>query len=147
MRWYLMLFIEDVRGIHPNFRHQFAGAKLKKYLWQAARSYDVVGFNLAMYKVKELKSDTYDWLMKIPAEQWSRYAFDPRLKNDHVTNNINESFNHWVGELRSKPVLTLLDGLRAKLMSRLQNQREKALKWSNSIVPNVVKVLNDARDE
>ncbi|KAL0308770.1 UNVERIFIED_CONTAM: hypothetical protein Sradi_5819300 [Sesamum radiatum] len=52
-----------------------------------------------------------------------------------------------VGELRSKPVLTLLNGLRAKLMSHLQNRREKALKWSNSIVPNVVKVLNDARDE
>ncbi|KAL0400137.1 UNVERIFIED_CONTAM: hypothetical protein Sradi_2357000 [Sesamum radiatum] len=100
-----------------------------------------------MYKVKELKPAAYDWLLKIPAEQWSRHAFDPRLKNDHVTNNISESFNHWVGELRGKPVLTLLDGLRAKLMSRLQNRREKALKWSNSIVPNVVKVLNDSRDE
>ncbi|KAL0277968.1 UNVERIFIED_CONTAM: hypothetical protein Sradi_7308700, partial [Sesamum radiatum] len=39
-----------------------------------------------------------------------RHAFDERLKNDHVTNNISESFNHWVGDLRSKPVLTLVDG-------------------------------------
>ncbi|KAL0367435.1 UNVERIFIED_CONTAM: hypothetical protein Sradi_3633600 [Sesamum radiatum] len=136
-----------VRHIYANFRHQFVGAALKKYFCKAARSYDIVGFNFAMYKVKELKPATYDWLMKIPAEQWSRHAFDPRLKNDHVTNNISESFNHWVGELRGKPVLTLLDGLRAKLMSHLQNRREKALKWSNSLVPNVVKVLNDARDE
>ncbi|KAK4415699.1 hypothetical protein Salat_2677300 [Sesamum alatum] len=32
-------------------------------------------------------------------------------------------------------------------MSSLQNWIEKASKWSNSIVPNIVKVLNDARDE
>ncbi|KAL0404131.1 UNVERIFIED_CONTAM: hypothetical protein Sradi_2053900 [Sesamum radiatum] len=82
------------RHIYANFRHQFAGAASKKYFWQSARSYDVVGFNFAMYKVKELNPAAYDWLMKIPAEQWSRHAFDPRLKNDHVTNNISESFNH-----------------------------------------------------
>ncbi|KAK4416848.1 hypothetical protein Salat_2510300 [Sesamum alatum] len=75
------------------------------------------------------------------------HAIDMRLKNDHVTNNISESFNNWVGELQGRPVLTLLDGLRAKLMSCLQTRREKALKWSNSIAPNIVKVLNDARDE
>ncbi|KAL0416546.1 UNVERIFIED_CONTAM: hypothetical protein Slati_3486500 [Sesamum latifolium] len=68
---------------------------------------------------------------KIVAEPWSRHAFDPMPQNDHMTKNISGPFNHWVGELRGKPMLTLLDGLRAKLLSRLQNRREKALKWSN----------------
>ncbi|KAK4391754.1 hypothetical protein Sango_1953200 [Sesamum angolense] len=100
------------RHIYANFRGQFAGAALKRYFWQAARSYNVAGFNFALHKIKELKPAAYDWLLKIPAEMWSRHAFDERLKNDHVTNNISESFNHWVGDLRSKPVLTLVDGLR-----------------------------------
>ncbi|KAL0339183.1 UNVERIFIED_CONTAM: hypothetical protein Sangu_1440400 [Sesamum angustifolium] len=141
-----LFFFENLSNLLGGFSHDRPWTFMSDQQ-KAARSYDVVGFNFAMYKVKELKPTAYDWLLKIPVEQWSRHAFDPRLKNDHVTNNISESFNHWVGELRSKPVLTLLDGLRAKLMSHLQKQREKALKWSNFIVPNVVKVLNDARDE
>ncbi|KAL0432015.1 UNVERIFIED_CONTAM: hypothetical protein Sradi_0827500 [Sesamum radiatum] len=76
-----------------------------------------------------------------------RHAFDERLKNDHDTNNISESFNHWVGDLRSKPVLTLLDGLRTKLMCRLQKRKLKGLKMSGDLVPNVVKELNKIKEE
>ncbi|KAK4394623.1 hypothetical protein Sango_1616600 [Sesamum angolense] len=76
-----------------------------------------------------------------------RHAFDERLKNDHITNNISESFNHWVGDLRSKPVLTLVDGLRTKLMCILQKRKLKGLKMSGDLVPNVVKELNKIKEE
>ncbi|KAK4390091.1 hypothetical protein Sango_2072400 [Sesamum angolense] len=46
----------------------------------ATRSYDAVGCNFAMYEVKELKPTSYDWLLMILAKQWSRHAFDSRLK-------------------------------------------------------------------
>ncbi|KAL0401741.1 UNVERIFIED_CONTAM: hypothetical protein Slati_4204000 [Sesamum latifolium] len=129
------------------FQRQFAGAALKKYFWQAAKSYNAAGFNFALHKIKELKPAAYDWLLKIHAEMWSRHAFDERLKNDHVTNNISKSFNHWVGDLRSKPVLTLVDGLRTKLMCRLQQRKLKGLKISGDLVPNVVKELNKIKEE
>ncbi|KAK4399496.1 hypothetical protein Sango_1425100 [Sesamum angolense] len=135
------------RHIYANFRGQFAGAALKRYFWQAARSYNVAGFNFALHKIKELKPVAYDWLLNIPAEMWSRHAFDERLKNDHVTNNISESFNHWVEDLRSKPMLTLVDGLRTKLMCRLQKRKLKGLKMSGDLVPNVVKELNKIKEE
>ncbi|KAL0346464.1 UNVERIFIED_CONTAM: hypothetical protein Scaly_1662400 [Sesamum calycinum] len=82
-----LFFFENLSNLLGGFSHDrpwtFMSDRQK-----AARSYDVVGFNFAMYKVKELKPAAYDWLLKIPVEQWSRHAFDPRLKNDHVTNNI-----------------------------------------------------------
>ena len=65
------------------------------------------------------------------------------MKNDHITNNIAESFNHWVGDLRGATILNILDGLRAKLMSRLPKRFEKACTWKNSIVLNVIKKLNE----
>ncbi|KAK4393965.1 hypothetical protein Sango_1867300 [Sesamum angolense] len=129
------------RHIYANFRGQFAGAALKRYFWQAARSYNVAGFNFALHKIKELKPVAYDWLLNIPAEMWSRHAFDERLKNDHVTNNISESFNHWVEDRRSKPMLTLVDGLRTKLMCRLQKRKLKGLKMSGDLVPNVERLF------
>ncbi|KAL0444555.1 UNVERIFIED_CONTAM: hypothetical protein Slati_2178200 [Sesamum latifolium] len=69
------------------------------------------------------------------------------MKNDHDTNNISESFNHWVSDLRGKPILTLVDGLRSKLMSRLQKRKQKGASWKGTIVPNVVKLLNNMREE
>ncbi|KAK4425499.1 hypothetical protein Salat_1743900 [Sesamum alatum] len=85
--------------------------------------------------------------MKIPPQLWSRHALHSALKNDHVTNNIAESFNHWVGELRPKPFLTLLDGLRAKLMNRLQIRYERGCRWDNVITPFVSKKLNTVKEK
>ncbi|KAL0352455.1 UNVERIFIED_CONTAM: hypothetical protein Scaly_1634200 [Sesamum calycinum] len=78
--WTFMTDQQKKMSEASNFRHQFAGVTLKKYFWQATRSYDAVGCNFIMYKVKELKPAAYDWLMKILAKQWSRHAFDSRLK-------------------------------------------------------------------
>ncbi|KAK4409571.1 hypothetical protein Sango_0030100 [Sesamum angolense] len=58
------------RHIYANFRSQFAGTALKRYFWQAVRSYSAAGFNFALYKIKELKPAAYEWLLKIPAEMW-----------------------------------------------------------------------------
>ncbi|KAK4441601.1 hypothetical protein Salat_0495000 [Sesamum alatum] len=77
----------------------------------------------------------------------SGHAFHSALKNDRVTNNIVESFNHWVGELRPKPVLTLLDGLRAKLINRLQIRYERGRRWDNVVTPFVLKKLNTVKEE
>ncbi|KAL0427393.1 UNVERIFIED_CONTAM: hypothetical protein Slati_2914100 [Sesamum latifolium] len=117
------------------------------FLASSQRSYNAADFNFALYRIKELKPAAYEWLLKIPAELWSRHAFDHRLKNDHVTNNLSKSFNHWVGEHRSKPILTLVDGLMAKLMCRLQKRKMKGIKWSGILVPNAVKELNNIKEE
>ena len=57
--------------------------------------------------------------MSKPKEMWARHAYDRIIKINHVTNNMTESFNQWVGELRAKPTLTMLYGIRIKIMGRL----------------------------
>ena len=43
--------------------------------------------------------------MSKPEEMWARHAYDPIIKINHVTNNMTESFNQWVGELRANQLL------------------------------------------
>ncbi|KAK4413663.1 hypothetical protein Salat_2779100 [Sesamum alatum] len=62
------------------------------------------------------------------------------------TISLNPSTIGWVN-LEVKPILTLVDGLRAKLMCRLQTRKEKGSKWSGVVVPNVVKELNKIKEE
>ncbi|KAI5657746.1 hypothetical protein M9H77_26539 [Catharanthus roseus] len=80
--------------------------------------------------MKEVKPTAYAWIEKIPKEMWARHAF---AKNDHIINNIAESFNHWIGDLPGKLVYIFLDSLQAKLISRLQKGK---LNFVNSKILN-----------
>lgn len=37
-------------------------------------------------KTKKISKETYDWLVKIPPTQQTRYTFAKEVKNDHITN-------------------------------------------------------------
>lgn len=69
--------------------------------------------------VKSVSTEAHKWLSDLTSSSWSRHAFDVRVKNDHISNNLAESLNHWVGPLRFKPVLSMLEGIRKKLMTRI----------------------------
>ncbi|KAK4415653.1 hypothetical protein Salat_2672700 [Sesamum alatum] len=47
----------------------------------------------------------------------------------------------------SRDACVVHDGLRSKLMSRLQKRKQKGVSWKGVIVPNVVKLLNTVREE
>ncbi len=44
--------------------------------------------------------------VRIEVAKWgvnrTRHAYDPSITANYVTNNMIESFNHWVGDLRVK---------------------------------------------
>nr|XP_043618129.1 uncharacterized protein LOC122589870 [Erigeron canadensis] len=73
---------------------------------------------------------------------WSRGKFGTTSKCDYITNNIAESFNSWLGALRYKLVLDLLDGIRDKLMRRFDKKRNIVEKWKGSLVPKANMYLN-----
>ena len=48
-----------------------------------------------------------------------------------------------MGNLRAKPILTLADGLRKKLMKKLHKRYQKACTWSSNITPKITKKLKE----
>ena len=111
--------------IYCNFKVKFPGLLLRRYFWQAAKSYDLIGHNEAMERIKNINIDAWRYLANIPKCNWARHAFSVEIKCDHVTNNFTESFNAWVGELRGKNILALADGLRQKFMKKLHKRYQK----------------------
>lgn len=107
----------------------------------------MVEFNEAMERVKSVSIEAHKWLSDLTTSSWSRHAFDERVKNDHVTNNLAESFNHWVGPLRFKPVLSMLEGIRTKLMTRIQKRYEKGVTQTSHVGDTVMKRLARAKVE
>ncbi|KAF8408008.1 hypothetical protein HHK36_007148 [Tetracentron sinense] len=135
------------RHLYNNFKKKFPGLNLRNHFWVAARAYNSRVFNFAMDKMKRDKKDAYEWLIEKPLHSWSRHAFDPRVRSDHVTNNMTESFNQWVGDLRGKPILTLVDSLRVKLMGRIHCRYDKACAWESLVTPKIRQKLNVIRQD
>ena len=68
-----------------------------------------------MEQIKQVNREAYDWLVALDKHEWTLHAMDPTVKCAQVTSNFVESFNNWIGPLRSAPPMTLLDEYRAKI--------------------------------
>ncbi|KAF8389413.1 hypothetical protein HHK36_026108 [Tetracentron sinense] len=125
------------KHLYNNFKKKFPGLNLRNHFWVAARAYNSTVFNFAMNKMKRDKKEAYEWLMEKPLHSWSRHEFDPWVRSDHVTNSMTESFNQWVGDLRNKPILTLVDSIRVKLMGRIHCEEYEVTEGVTRFVVNL----------
>ncbi|KAL5774615.1 hypothetical protein ACOSP7_012172 [Xanthoceras sorbifolium] len=123
------------RHMLANFNCAFKNHTLNGKLWHTARVGSAADFKEALKWVGEDSVDVVNWLMSEPIEKWARHAFDSRIKSDHVTNNISESFNRWIKDEKDKPILTLLELLRRKIMIRFAEKWDELEKWNDSITP------------
>ncbi|KAK2658012.1 hypothetical protein Ddye_011064 [Dipteronia dyeriana] len=69
------------------------------------------------------------------------------MKSDHVTNNISECFNVWMGKFRAQPALTILEGVRRKMIQRMAKRLEEGRNWVSNIPDLVNKKLSKRQDD
>ncbi|KAL5753631.1 hypothetical protein ACOSP7_021851 [Xanthoceras sorbifolium] len=119
-------------------RHIFHGGNNSSdMVFKAAKSTNKANFDKTMKKMREANIDAYNYMSRIPVCHWSRHAFDPYVKSDHVTNNISECFNSWIDRFIGQPALTLLENLRRSFMKRFHKRLEEAKKWRIETPPGV----------
>ncbi|KAK9177079.1 hypothetical protein WN944_029100 [Citrus x changshan-huyou] len=138
------------RHIFANLRSNHPDIIYRNLFWTAARATSEKEWEDNMNKIKTAKKDTqaaYDYLIKIDKKQWARHAFPDDVKVDHVTNNLNESWNSWLNEYKDNPVLTLMEFIRKKVMKRLYKRHSDARKWIGKLPPTVRRKLNVSRQE
>ncbi|GMY18737.1 hypothetical protein FCV25MIE_13976 [Fagus crenata] len=90
-----------------------------------------------MAELKKLSPPAYEYLSKIPVATWSRSKFTKNPKSDLIVNNLSECFNSYILEARDKPILTMLDTIRRKLMRRFQVNRASIAKMSEKLCPKI----------
>ncbi|GJY70649.1 mutator type transposase, partial [Tanacetum coccineum] len=129
-----------VRHIHENMKSQFKGGVYKEMLWNAAKATSEGEFKKKMGELKSFNSDAYDWLMKIPLEQWSRAHFSGRAKCDLLINNICEVFNRQLVDGRDQPIITCLEYIREYLMKRIVVVQKVIAKTVGPLTPSVTKM-------
>ncbi|KAJ1401847.1 Zinc finger, SWIM-type [Sesbania bispinosa] len=127
-----------------NFKLNFRTLLLSTQFWVVAMAYNEFVFEKAMDKLKQMSCEAANWLLdpERPKSMWARHTIDPECKSDHVTNNVCESFNSWVGDDRKKTILPMLESITCRLMSRFQRRYEKGCGLENITTPKIRKVLH-----
>jgi hypothetical protein len=132
-----------VRHLYANFRDNggHRGVALKDKLWAAASAYTEEEFRRHMEELKGLNEDAYEFLNKIDPSMWSRAWFSEFPKCDLLVNNISECFNSYILKARDKPILTMLEMIRKKLMKRYQVKRDGIAKLTGRLCPRIATKL------
>uniref|UniRef100_A0A0A9ET60 Uncharacterized protein n=1 Tax=Arundo donax TaxID=35708 RepID=A0A0A9ET60_ARUDO len=73
--------------------------------------------------------------------KWTRCKFNTAIKCDYITNNIAESFNNWIGEIKDLPMCELADKLREMIMVLFYNRRRIGERLTENILPAVLHIL------
>ncbi|XP_022019508.2 uncharacterized protein LOC110919548 [Helianthus annuus] len=126
---------ECIRHLFSNFQKRFRGDLFTRNLWRAAKTYCVNEHDRLLNEIAGANKDALTYLNENHNKIWSRCRFGETSKCNYVTNNISESFNAWIGEVRYKPVLELLDSIREKIMVRFDKKMRLSKKWKGTLVP------------
>lgn len=99
-------------------------------------------FNYCKAELAQLTPARAKDMMNTNPKHWSRAWFNIGSNCDSVDNNMCESFNNWIVDVRAHPIISMLEGIRTKVYVRIQHNRGKAIKWQERICPNILKKLN-----
>ena len=136
-----------MKHIYSNFKLLFKGLELKDALWSCAVASIEREFERRMEYLKGLDEKAWKWLSKIPAKQWCKAYFTKRALSDCLVNNISESFNAMILPARDKLILSMLEWIRVRLMTKLHTKRIRMEKYSGSVCPNVQDKLEKLKME
>ncbi|XP_071917224.1 uncharacterized protein [Coffea arabica] len=137
-----------VRHLHNNMKKSHPGESIKARFWACARSSYMCKFESEMDALNEYDYNAHKWLVdNTNPRQWSRLHFRETTKCDILLNNLCESFNAVILEVREKPILGMLETLRIYLMDRMRIKREWMKKRTDVICPKIQKKLEKAKNE
>ena len=95
-------------------------------------------FNTNMEKMKTLDSKAHAWLELMAPNTWVRPYFSCFPKCDILLNNSCEVFNKYILEARELPILSMIQKIKAQLMTRFYNkQKELSEKWIGPVCPKI----------
>lgn len=71
---------------------------------------------------------------------------DTNCKTDLVVNNISEVFNRMILDIRGKPIKTMVEGARAKLMVKYNEKRIEGQNARWEITPTYAEMLEESKE-
>jgi hypothetical protein len=120
-----------------NYVKKYKGAE---HIYPTGRAYkkDVHDYHMNhVYAIPKTKLylDIYHSL------KWYNSGFNPTIKYDYDTNNIDDVFNNWINDINNLLVSELADKVRERIMVLWHKRRKIGEMLDGRILPDVLHVL------
>ena len=102
---------ESFRHLMQNFVKKFHG-DIFANMYPAARAYRQEVFEHHMDRIMTACPEVRDYLQKHHNQHWMGCYLCKDIKCDYVNNNLAESFNSWIKDVKDLPVHQLADKIR-----------------------------------
>jgi len=126
--------------IERNVRVKFPKKGVSNLVSKACRAFNETDFRAFNTEIWRRNSGCADYLARIPKEHWTQ-AYCEAKRYNLMSSNIVEALNLALGKIIELPIVTLVEGIRTKLMKWICVRRAKALKLKNGIIPNAHKLI------
>ncbi|XP_049390426.1 uncharacterized protein LOC125854873 [Solanum stenotomum] len=135
------------RHIWSNWSKRWKGEERRKQFWRCSKATFEVKYNEELYKMSRLGNEINDDLLHYPQVSWVRAFFQEHSKYDAVENNMCETFNSWILSCRHKSIITMLEEIRRKLMTRTVDMVKFADIWICDIAPMTRLMLEENKEK
>ena len=126
-----------MKHIYNNFKVNHKGMKLKSVLWMCAGTTSAKEFERGMDHLKSLDEKAWKYLTDIEPAQWTRSHFSLRALIDFLVNNLSESFNSMIVKTRDKLILSMLEWIKVRPMTRLYTKKIGIEKYGDKLCPSI----------
>lgn len=116
--------------------------ELRGEFWRAVKASSEDVFVKAMNGIRKIDEDSFQWLRKLNPKHWSVQAFAKFIKCNHTTNNMTESWNAWLSEIRKPPFIALVKYIKKCMMKAIIERRQTCLKWPSDVPAFINKKMN-----
>lgn len=127
-----------------NMKKLFHGSIYARKMWPAAKTYMLEKHDKWMDEVTTASPEVKQWLKEYHNLLWARSKFDCAIKCDYINNNLAESWNSWIKDLKDLPVDALADAIREKTLILFEKRRRISTALNGVILPVVIHQLNEA---
>lgn len=132
------------RHIYANWRKKHRAHDWQKKFWAVAKAANKQDFNYYKAKLAQETPEGAQDIMRNDPQHWARAFFDVGSYCESVDNNLCESFNHAIVDARFYPIISMMEKIRTKIFTRIQQQRDKGSKFHGKICPSIFKKLQAA---
>ncbi|CAA0811851.1 MuDR family transposase, partial [Striga hermonthica] len=122
-----------LRHLRSNVVTRFRSKKIQDWCWDLGSQLSKQKFRQTKEQLQEFNPDAYNYLFKIPLNQWTLYR-DEKRRWGTLTTNISESYNNILKGVRFLPCRALVDTTFHKTLDLFRQEQNKSSRCRSPIV-------------
>ncbi|XP_039155563.1 uncharacterized protein LOC120287001 [Eucalyptus grandis] len=135
------------RHIYANWRKKNGGNNCRKQFWMCAKSTTIPQFEKHLEELGKMSKTGKADLMRIAPKYWCKAFFETICKSDIVDNNLSEAFNGSILEARHMSIISMLEDIREKIITRMHEKRGACQRWKRDIAPRILEKIEGNKKE